>query len=165
MELIIYFQEMWQLAVKGQGQGVFFWFSLYMLIVCIYSVIFQLRTRCWPFVSGELVEFGLDKFGASMVKSDQNYSASALYNYSVSGVTYSGTRVSPWLMLVSYNLRFIIEKQMSYVQRSSDGKVKVFYDPTNPKKSFLIVAGKVGIGITQLISILPIILFYYKYYV
>ena len=165
MELIINFQEMWQLAIKGQTQGIFFWFALYMFIVCIYSLIFQIRTRYWPFVQGELVESGLDKFGASIVKSDQDYRASALYNYSVSGVNYSGTRVSPWIMLVSYNLRFIIKKQMSYLQRSSDGKVKVFYNPNNHKKSYLIIAGKMGIGITLLISVLPLILFYYKYYV
>lgn len=159
----MYFQEMLQLAVNGQAQGIFFWFALYMLIVCIYSLIFQIRMRYWPYVLGELVEFGLDKFGASIVKSDQNYKASALYNYSVSGVNYSGTRVSPWLMLVSHNLRFIIEKQMSYIQRSSDERVKVFYNPNNPKKSFLIIAGKIGIAITLLISVLPLILFYYKY--
>jgi len=165
MELIIYFQEMWQLAIKGQAQGVFFWFAFYMFIVCFYSLILQFRMRYWPFVQGELVEFGLDKFGASIVKSDQNYWANALYNYSVSGVNYSGTRISPWLMLVSHNLRFILENQISYVQRSSDGTVKVFYSPNNPKKSFLIIAGKTGIGITLLISVLPLILFYYKYHV
>ncbi|MBL4898817.1 MAG: DUF3592 domain-containing protein [Colwellia sp.] len=165
MELIIYFQEMWQLAVKGQAQGVFFWFAFYMFIVCFYSLTLQFRMRYWPFVQGELVEFGLDKFGASIVKSDQNYWANALYNYSVSGVNYSGTRISPWLMLVSHNLRFILENQISYVQRSSDGTVKVFYSPNNPKKSFLIIAGKTGIGITLLISVLPLILFYYKYHV
>ena len=165
MELIIYFQEMWQLAVNGQTQGVFFWFALYMFIVCFYSLVFQIRTRYWPFVQGELVEFGLEKFGTAMVKSDQNYVSKALYNYEVSGVNYEGARVSPWLMLVSYNLRFIIEKQMSYIQRSSDGKVKVFYNPNNPKKSFLIIAGKMGIGITLIISVLPLISFYYKYHV
>jgi len=165
MELIIYFQEMWQLAINGQTQGVFFWFALYMFIVCFYSLVFQIRTRYWPFVQGELVEFGLEKFGTAMAKSDQNYASKALYNYEVSGVNYEGARVSPWLMLVSYNLRFIIEKQMSYIQRSSDGKVKVFYNPNNPKKSFLIIAGKMGIGITLIISVLPLISFYYKYHV
>jgi len=165
MGLIIYFQEMWQLAISGKAQGILFWFAFYMFIVCFYSLILQIRMNSWPFVQGELVKFGLDKFGASMVKSDQNYWADALYNYSVSGVDYSGTRVSPWLMLVSHNLRFILEKQMSYVQRSPDGTVKVFYNPNNPKKSYLIIAGKIGIGITLLISVLPLILFYYEYHV
>ena len=164
MELIIYCQEMWQLAINGNGQGVFFWFAVYIFIVGLYSLIFQIRMRSWHVVQGKLIKFGLDQFGHAMSKSDQNYWAGALYNYSVSGVDYSGTRVSPWLILVSHNLKFILEKQMSYVQRLSDGSVKVFYNPNNPKKSFLIIAGNTGIGITLLISILPLILFYSKYH-
>lgn len=164
MELIIYFQEMWQLAIKGQAQGVFFWFAFYMFIICFYSLILQIRTRYWSFVQGELVEFGFDRFGASIRKSDQNYWANALYNYSVSDVDYRGTRISPWHIIVSHNLRFILEKQMSYVQRSSVGTVKVFYNPNNPKKSYLIIAGKIGIGITLLMIVLPLTLFYYKYH-
>jgi len=165
MESIIYFQEMWQLAIDGETQGFFFWFSLYTLIVCIYSMVFQIRMRSWPYTQGDLIELGLDTFGTSFTRSDQDYKANALYNYSVSGVNYSGTRVSPWLMIVSHNLRFVLKKQMSYVLQSTDGKVAVFYNPNNPQKSFLIIPGKVGIFITLLISVLPFTLFYYKYYV
>ena len=164
MKLVIYIQEMWQLAINGQAQGIFFWFALYMFIVCFYSLVFQVRMRYWPFVHGELLEIELEKFGASIVKSDQNFISKTFYRYRVSGVNYDGTRVSPWLMLVSYNLRFLIEKQMSYIQQSSDGKVKVFYNPNNPHKSFLIIAGKVGIVITLLICVLPLILFYFNYH-
>ena len=164
MELIIYIQEMWQLAINGQAKGFFFWFALYMLVVCFYSLIFQARMRYWPFVYGELSEIGVENFGTSIVKSDQNFVSRSFYRYQVSGVNYDGTRVSPWFMLVSYNLRFLLKKQMSYIQRSSDGKVKVFYNPDNPHKSFLIIAGKVGILITLLISVLPLILFYFKYH-
>ena len=163
MEIIIYFQEMWQFAIEGKAQGIFFWFSLYTLIVCIYSLIFQIRMRYWHSTQGELVELELDTFGASFTKSDQDYKANALYSYSVLGVSYSGTRVSPWLIIVSHNLRFILKKQLSYVQQSADGKVTVFYNPNNPQKSFLIIAGKAGVFITLIISVLPFILFYYKY--
>ena len=165
MELIIYFQTMWQLTIEGETQGIFFLFSLYIFIASVYSLVFQIRMRYWPCTQGDLVELGLETFGTSFTISDQDYKANALYRYSVSGVNYSGTRVSPWIMLVSHNLRFILKKQMSYIQRSSDGKVTVFYNPNDPQKSFLIIAGKVGILITLLISVLPFILFYYKYYV
>gem|GEM_PF-495812 len=164
MGLINFTQEMWQLVINGQAKGVFFCFALYIFIACFYSLIFQIRMRCWPFVYGELLEVEVDKFGASISTSDQDFVARALYRYKVSGVNYDGTRVSPWLMLVSYNLRFLLEKQMSYIQRSSDGKVKVFYNPNKPQKSFLIIAGKVGIVITLLICVLPLILFYFKYH-
>lgn len=165
MELIAYFQEMWHLAMNRNAQGVFFWFSLYIFVVGVYSVIFQVRTRYWPFTYGDLAELSLGKFDVPAASSDRSYMTEALYHYNVSGVNYSGTRVSPWVIMLSYNLRFILKKQMSYVQYSGDGKVKVFYNPSNPKKSFLIIAGKVGVFITFLLSILPFVLFYCEYYV
>ena len=166
MELIIYFQEMWQLAIQGQTQGIWFWAALYAFIICVYSLIFQSRTRYWPFAQGELAEFGVEKFGATdWVKSNQDYVSKALYKYNVSGVAYDGTRISPWIFVVSHNARIVLEKQMSSIQRFPDGKVKVFYNPNNPKKSFLIIAGKMGIFITLLISVVPLISFYFKFYV
>lgn len=164
--IMIYFQKMWQLAIQGQTQGIWFWSALYVFIICVYSLILQVRTRHWPFVQGELAEFGVEKFGSTvLVKSNQDYVSKALYHYNVDDIAYSGTRISPWIFVASHNVRVILEKQMSSIQRFPDGKVKVFYNPNNPKKSFLIVAGKIGICITLTISVLPIILFYFKYYV
>jgi len=166
MELIIYFQDMWQLTIQGKTQGIWFGAALYVFIVCVFSLIFQIRTRYWPFTLGELVEFGTENFGATdWVKSNQDYVSKALYKYNVSSVAYDGTRISPWIFVVSHNARFVLEKQMSFIQRCPDGKVKVFYNPNNPRKSYLIVAGKVGICITLLISALPLISFYFKYHV
>ena len=165
MELVTYFQDMWQLAIDGQTQGVWFWASVYVFIVCGYSLIFQIRTRYWPFTSGELAEMRVSKFGATdWVKSDQDYTVKALYKYNVSGVTYNGKRLSPWVIVASTNARLVLEKQMSSIQQLPGGKVKVFYNPNNPKKSYLIIAGKVGICITLFISVLPLISFYFKYY-
>ena len=166
MDLFIYFQDMWQLAIQGQTQGIWFGAALYAFIVCVCSLIFQIRTRYWPSTPGELAEFGVEKFGATdMVKSNQDYVSKALYKYNVSGVAYDGTRISPWIFVVSHNVRFILEKQMSSIQRLPDGKVKIFYNPDNPKKSYLIIAGKAGICITLLVSALPLISFYFKYHV
>jgi len=77
MEITLYFQEMWQLTIEGKAQGIFFWFSVYMLIVCIYSLVLQIRMRFWPSTHGELVKLELDRFGASITKSDQDYKANA----------------------------------------------------------------------------------------
>ena len=166
MDLIIYFQDMWQLAIQGQTQGIWFGAALYAFIVCVCSLIFQIRTRYWPSTPGELAEFGVEKFGATdMVKSNQDYVSKALYKYNLSGVDYYGTRISPWIFVVSHNARIVLEKQMSSIQRLPDGKVKIFYNPDNPKKSYLIIAGKAGICITLLVSALPLISFYFKYHV
>lgn len=163
-ELIIYIEEMWQLAIQGQKQGIWFWAGLYTFIVCTYSLIFQVRTRYWPFTQGELVESGIDKFGKTdWVKSNQDYVSKMLYRYNVSGVTYDGTRISPWIFVASHNARFVLDNQRSSVERFSNGRVKVFYNPCNPKKSFLIIAGKTDICITLLISVVPLVLFYINY--
>ena len=58
MELVVYFQDMWRFAVEGQAQGVWFWAAFYTFIVCLWSLIFQLRTRYWPCTPGELAEIG-----------------------------------------------------------------------------------------------------------
>ncbi len=157
---------MWQLAVQGKAQGIWFFASLYTVVLCVYSIIFQVKTRFWPFVEGVLIEIGVDKFGKTeWVKSNQDYVSNALYKYNVSGVNYEGTRVSPWVVVVNHNAKFVLKKQMSSVQQLPDGKIKVFFNPKKPRKSFLIIAGKVGICITALISILPLVLFYFKYYI
>ena len=73
MDLVTYFQDMWQLATQGKPQGIWFWSSFYVFIVCVYSLIFQIRTRYWPFTEGELVESAVEKFGATdWVKSNQD---------------------------------------------------------------------------------------------
>ncbi len=165
MDLILYFREMWQLAIQGQAQGIWFWASTYLVIVCIYSLIFQIRTRFWPFVQGEIVKVEVDKFGGTdLVKSNQEYVSKALYTYNVSGVDYEGTRISPWVFVASHNARFVLEKQMSYIQVLPGGKVKVYYNPQNPKKSYLIVAGKAGICVTISLCVFPLVAFYLKYH-
>lgn len=163
--MIIYFQEMWQLAIQGEAQAIWFWAALYTFILCSYSLIFQCRTRKWHVIQGELIEAGVEKFGATeWATSNQEYVSDALYHYNVSDIAYEGTRISPWVFVASHNARFVLEKQMSSIQRYPNGKVKVFYNPKTPKKSFLIIAGKVGIFITFLISVLPIMLYFLKYH-
>jgi hypothetical protein len=58
----------------------------------------------------------------------------------------------------------MLEKQQSKVQMNVGGGVKVYYNPRNPKKSYLIVAGKTGIVVTMLLGILPLISYWMKYY-
>ena len=84
--------------------------------------------------------------------------------YLVSNKEYEGSRISPWIFVASYNARFLLEKQQAQVQINADGAVKVYYNPRNPKKSYLIVAGKTGILVTLLLGALPLISYWMKYY-
>ena len=165
MQLSNYIEQMLELALNGEIQGVWFWAAVYTFAVCGYSLIFQLRTRSWPFTTGELVEAEVEKFGATdPVKSNQEYVSKALYRFTVSGVDYEGTRISPWVFVASHNARAILKKQMSAIYHYPDGKVKVFYNPGNPQKSFLIVAGRVGIFITLVIAVLPFVSYFIRYH-
>lgn len=165
MELLTYIQEMWQLSLAAKPQGILFWVGVYTFVVCMYSVLFQIRTRTWPSTEGELVHAGVTKFGArDFVLSNQDYVSSALYHYRVSNVVYAGKRVSPWIFVASHNMRFVLEKQMSSIQRQANGKVRVFYNPKKPQKSYLIIAGKMGIVITSLIGLAPLVLYVVKYH-
>jgi hypothetical protein len=158
-----YIQEMWRLALETESQGIFFWAGVYAFVVCAYSVLFQIRTRSWPVTDGELVQAGVRTFGTrDLVLSNQDYVSKALYHYRVSGVAYDGTRVSPWIFVASHNMRFILEKQMSSIQQYPSGKVKVFYNPKKPQKSYLIIAGKVGIVTTSLIGLAPLVLYVFN---
>ncbi|MDX8381865.1 MAG: hypothetical protein R8M14_07125 [Ghiorsea sp.] len=122
--IIFYFQDMWQLAMQGQTQGVWFYAALYVFIVCCYSLIFQVRTRSWPYTVGKLNALGIMKFGTTgCVVSHQDYTANALYKYDESGVIYNGTKISPWIFEASHNARIILDQQMASVQQLPDGKV------------------------------------------
>lgn len=163
--MIQYFQEMWKLTLQGEVQGIWFWLAIYTLLVGIYSLIGQIKTRYWPFVYGEIIDLGVKTLvGSDWDKSNRKYASKTLYTYNVAGVSHEGTRISPWIFVASHNGRFVLEKQLASIQRLPDGKVKVFYNPNNPKKSFLIVANKIGIFITFFIVLLPSLLFYTKYH-
>lgn len=160
-----YLQSMWQLAMAGSTQGLYFWIAAYTFLVCGYSTIYQIRTRYWPCVRGQLLKADLSYYDAKdWVRSNQNYVADALYSYSVNGADYQGKRVSPWLMVASHNARFVLQRQLAKIDVQPDGCVQVFYKPTNPKKSFLIVANTPGIVITLMISILPLAGYIWHYH-
>lgn len=146
MEILAYSQEMFRIAAEGRTQGIWFFAAVYVLVVCLYSIWFQIRTRYWPATNGKFSQLGVKKFGATdCVKSDQDYIGDALYTYFVNGKQYEGVRISPWIIVASHNMRIFLRKQQDKIQIQPDGKVRVYYNPVNPNKSYLVVAGKTGI--------------------
>jgi len=165
MAVLNYIQKMWQLAMNGDVQGIWFWGALYFLLLCAYSLIYQLRTRRWPSTQGELASLGIEKSGATTrVKSDQEYVSNSLYRYRVDGEEYEGVRISPWVFVASHNVQTVLKKQLESVQRESDGRVKVFYNPKNPRKSFLILPGPAGIAVTAVLGLCPMLLYWMKFH-
>ena len=165
MQLINYLEEMWGLAQQGKVQGIFFWAALYAFIILLYSLMRQIKTASWPNTYGELFNGNAKIFGGTQwVKSNQDYVASTHYSYVVNGKEYQGHRLSPWVVVASHNAKFILEKQLRSVQKHSDGKVTVYYNPRKPEKSFLIKPGIRGQIITAILAIIPAIMYWIKYH-
>lgn len=159
-----YIQNMWDLALQGDRQGIWFWVAVYACLICGYSVLFQLLIRTWPSVKGQLNHLDVDKFGAAIILSDQDFRADALYTYQIEGKTFQGKRISPWVIVASHNAQFVLKKQLSKVETFPDGKVRIFYKPSNPTKSWLILPSKFGIVMTVLISVLPALSYWLEFY-
>ncbi|MGB1261642.1 MAG: DUF3592 domain-containing protein [Cognaticolwellia sp.] len=164
MIIVDYLNDIWQLAIQGDRQGIFFFAALYTLLLLSYSLIYQLRVRSWPQVKGELLNATLERFGAGhIVKAEQTYAASALYQYVVDGEQYQGSRISSWLILASHNVTFVLKKQLAGIEKYPDGGVKVFFNPKSPKKSFLIKPGLMGVAITIFLALVPAVLYFFEY--
>ena len=164
MDILNYFQQMVDLASEGELQGIWFWASCYMLVVCLYSAYFQIRTRFWATTVGTIHSLGLKKFGISNDLSEQQYRGKALYSYSVNGQTYEGTRISPWVFVTNYNAKGLLLKQQAGIDMPTKDTVTVYYNPKKPQKSFLLKASKFGILVTLISAVAPFLGYVSRFY-
>lgn len=155
-----YLQEKFELALRGDAEGVLFWVALYFLVTLLYSLLFQIRVSHWPCTKGTLFSNDIVKWaGKDWKKSDQLYKLSVRYSYHIAGTQFDGTRVSPWHILASYNSKSLLERQLSNIEKSSASEVVVYYDPANPAKSFLVKPSTTGKVLTVLLAFAPIIIY------
>ncbi|PRO69564.1 DUF3592 domain-containing protein [Alteromonas gracilis] len=164
MDILNYFQQMVDLASEGELQGIWFWASCYMLVVCLYSAYFQIRTRFWATTVGNIHNLGLKKFGISNDLSEQQYRGKALYSYSVNGQTYEGTRISPWVFVTNYNAKGLLLRQQAGIDMPTKDTVTVYYNPNKPQKSFLLKASKFGILVTLTSAVAPFLGYVSRFY-
>ncbi len=155
-----YVGELARRAGNGEADAILFFIALYLLAVCTYSLIMQVRMRSWPGVQGQLLHMGTKKIGGgTRVTSDQDYRNKVLYEYEVGGARYQGRRLSPWIIQTNHNLRSLLKRQIGKVAVSEDGGVTVYYNPRKPKQSVLIKPIRFGILFTAALAFLPILLF------
>ena len=164
MDMFNYFQQMFDLASEGELQGIWFWASCYMLVVCLYSAYFQIQTRYWASTVGQIHSLGLKKFGISNDLSEQQYRGKALYSYVVNGKTYEGTRISPWVFVTNYNAKGLLLKQQSGINMPTEDTVTIYYNPKKPQKSFLIKANKFGILVTLIVAVAPFLTYVSRFH-
>ncbi len=159
-----YLVQMFHLAKEGETQGVFFWFSAYTFVILLFSLIKQINASSWPGVRGEMLDERIREFGFAFAPSDKDYRVKVEYRYSVDGQEYTGKRLSPWVFVTNNNAAFILHKQMEGIEKLEGASVKVFYNPRNPAKSFLILPGRTGMIITALLSVTLPFFYWLKYY-
>ncbi len=152
--------ETFQAALDGDKQSLLLIAAVYTLLVCGYSVLYQVRVSRWPSVSGKLRYLGVELFGArERALANRQYHSDALYQYSVGGRLYENSKISPWVMVASHSVRFLLHRQLRKVSVGSEGEVVVYYNPRRPEKSILIKPGPVGQLITVVIGIAPLALY------
>lgn len=160
-----YLLRMWELAVAGEVQGIFFYAAVYAVLVLALSLRYQLRVAAWPAVRGRLIDARVRALGATeIVLVNRDYLASTRYEYTVDGTTYQGNRLSPWQIVATHNLRVLLRKQLQRIDSDPDGGVTVYYDPKNPRKSFLVKPGRAGIAFTAALAVGIALLYWFRYH-
>ena len=139
--------------------------SLYALLVLGYSVMHQLNLRKWSCTQGHLLRERIARFGAKeWITANQDYHLDALYQYEVNGKTYTGSRVSPWIMVASHNVKSLLHRQLDGIEKTPDGAITVYFDPKNPRRSLLIKPGTLGLSIIASLSVLPVACYWFTYH-
>lgn len=150
-----YVTTMIQLTQAGELQGIAFWAVIYCWVIGWATVLIYWRVRHWPTVWGHLLDCSVRPLGGpEPVLSEQNYMAKALYRYVVAGHAYQGQRIAPWQISASHNLRGLLHGQLRGITQQ-DGRVRVYYSPTRPEKSYLVRPGWLSLSIAHLIYLLP----------
>ena len=106
-------------------------FALYALAVTICIYLLPKKLKKWPYVLGELTAISIGP-----TPGIRTVAGRVRYTYEVNGVAYKGKRLSPFT--VSGHVKHIISTQMAKIEYVSKGQVKVFYNPKNPSKSYLV---------------------------
>lgn len=103
--------------------------ALYFLLALSYSTFYSYKIANWPFVGGKLTLIDVRTFHFN------NYEK-VRYEYEVDAVSYIGNRLSP--IQFRGQVKRKIKKQMDKIEYLTNDEVKVFFDPKNPSKSYLV---------------------------
>jgi hypothetical protein len=145
-------------------QLVFLVAAVYVLIIMTGTAIHLHCIAQWPSARGQLLHSTTRALGGcNVVQSRQDFIPEVRYEYEVNGSTYTGTRLSPWQVSASWNLRFLLALRLRRVARSSDDAVTVYYHPQRPHRSYLLRSGPMTRWITLLAGFLPLGLYWARY--
>lgn len=146
--MIAYLQQMLDLALGKELQGIHFWATVYVLFVLAGNLLYVYRVRRWPHTRGQLLRLGLQPLGAPEIGSTtQDYVPRALYTYQVAGHDYQGEAISVWKIAASGVLRGAASGLPRQIEADAHGTVTVYYHPQRPEKSVLLRPGWLSLAI------------------
>ena len=103
--------------------------------LCLVYVFFvQASVARWPSTRGELLEGKVSEYRTNK---QSEFFGRVKYSYMVGSRNYVGDRLSP-TVFSGRSAYTLISRQLGKIQYHSDGSVKVFYNPNNPAKSYLV---------------------------
>ena len=147
-------------AMDGDPESILLIFAVYFLAMGALSLRYQLRMQAWPRKRGKLLQSRLAHVaGFEWNPAHKAYATDALYEYQVDGQTYRGQKVSPWVMVATHNVRFVLQKQLDRIEVGPGNEVSVFYDPKNPSRAVLIKPGTLGMAVTVSMALFPLALY------
>ena len=128
--------------LAGERNAVIIAAAIYFAACGVFATVNALRHSRWPVVVGVLLEAEVARTGGSSFRVDEwEFAGRVRYRYEVDGVRFEGDRLSPYLVMATYNLRFLIRWQLGWIERVGVDGVRVRHHPTNPRKSYLIGVG------------------------
>ncbi|WP_306140796.1 DUF3592 domain-containing protein [Roseibium sp. MMSF_3412] len=132
--------EFLEKLIAGDRGAVILISAAYFALIGVYSLIHMYRISKWPSVIGKLHEENIQGSGVGS-HDETNYRATVRYTYVVDGVPYENDKINPWIILLSHNLRALLNWQFRYIDRHDGSDVTVFYHPGTPEKAYLVVPG------------------------
>lgn len=132
--------EFFEQLIAGDRRAILLISAAYFALMGVYSLIHMYRISKWPSVIGKLHEENIVGSGGGS-HDETNYIAKVRYTYVVDGVPYENDKINTWIILISHNLRALLNLQFRYIDRHDGSNVTVFYHPGKPEKAYLVVPG------------------------
>lgn len=154
--MIDYLLQMWALLHAGERQAVLFFIMLYASTISLWTLQRLWRIRHWPVSRGQLLSLGREHFGHDSLRSEQAFTAAALYRYQVDGLEYEGREISAAVKMVASGAAARLPDQLlRRVNAAADGTVEIRYNPARPQHSYLLRPGNTTLLIYALGSFGP----------
>ena len=128
-------ESFWTDLINGEAYAWKAGFAVYLVVVICISLYKSMKIRRWSHTQGTLTEQSLESWGGR--KPDMMYSTKVRYEYEVDGQQYRGTRLSPFIIHATFTR--LVNAYAKGIQKLGGDQVVVYYNPSRPAQSYLIL--------------------------